>query len=38
MEEEGRRRSGYATKTCPRCGARVYEDMSVCYGLSLIHI
>ena len=22
----------YETKVCPRCGARLYADMSVCYG------
>lgn len=22
----------YETKTCPRCGAELYADMSVCYG------
>lgn len=25
-------RSPYRTKTCPRCGAELYADMSVCYG------
>ena len=23
---------GFATKVCPRCGERVYADMTVCYG------
>ena len=23
---------GYATRRCPRCGAELYADMSVCYG------
>ncbi len=26
-----RTRARYATKLCPRCGARLYEDMDVCY-------
>lgn len=32
MDTFGRSRARYATKVCPRCGARLYEDMSVCYG------
>lgn len=24
--------AGYRTKECPRCGARLYADMEVCYG------
>ena len=32
MEMTARRpRARYATKVCPRCGARLYEDMNVCY-------
>ena len=22
----------YETKVCPRCGAKLYADMNVCYG------
>lgn len=25
-------RGSYETKSCPRCGAELYADMSVCYG------
>lgn len=32
MEMEDRTTGGYRTKRCPRCGAELYEDMSVCYG------
>lgn len=31
MEVAGRHRARYATKVCPRCGARLYEDMNICY-------
>lgn len=24
--------TGYQTKVCPRCGARLYADMDICYG------
>ena len=32
MEVVERPRARYATKVCPRCGARLYEDMNICYG------
>lgn len=32
MELTRSARGSYETKLCPRCGAEVYADMSVCYG------
>ena len=32
METLDRPRVRYATKVCPRCGERLYEDMNICYG------
>ena len=32
MEKGHLSRGSYATKRCPRCGAELYADMSVCYG------
>ena len=32
MELTRSARGSYETKMCPRCGAELYADMSVCYG------